>query len=388
MQPFTLLIKPSGSECNIDCAYCFYKDRLPELGQGKQRMRLPVLQKLVKDYMQTRFPVVGFAWQGGEPTLMGIPFFQQAVEFQKQYGIPGQQVSNTFQTNAVLLGKSWCRFLHDKKFLLGISVDGPERFHNRYRRDRAGAGTYTQVMRGIENCKKHRVEFSALVLLNSHNVEHPDELFDFAVKHELTYLQFIPCLERDAASGRAAAFSVKPRQYGAFLCRLFDLWCDYGPDRVNIREFDSLVTYYVLGKPTLCTYSEECGRFVVVEHNGDAFACEFFVEPGWRLGNILETPLQTLAASDVKKAFALQKRNFCPRCEACQLLEVCRGGCMKDRTRLGGNKAGPQPSYFCEAYRKFFEYALPRFREIAEAVKEGRLARHTRDVENVRTLIV
>jgi len=385
MEPFTLLIKPSGSDCNIDCRYCFYKDRAPEFGKGKQRMSDEVLEKLVKDYMQLGFGVVGFAWQGGEPTLMGVDFFRRAVELQKKYGSNGQEVSNTLQTNGVLLDDDWCRFLHENKFLLGISIDGPKEFHDKYRVDHSGSGTFDRVMKGIENCKKYKVEFSALVLLNNKNVEHPERLFDFLIENELTYLQFIPCVETDPSTGNIADFSITPKQYGDFLCRLFDLWYEYGPEKLNIREFDSLVTYYVMGKHTICTYSKQCAGFVVVEHSGDAFCCEFFVEPKWRLGNILETPLEKLAASSIKRAFARDKQNLCNKCLLCSHLDICRGGCMKDRVRL--NTKNSRESYFCEAYKQFFDYTVPRFMQIAAAIEEGSASRHTRSADRIRLRI-
>jgi uncharacterized protein len=392
MQPFTLLIKPSGSDCNADCKYCFYKDRAPEdirlssveaFGQGRQRMSDEVLNRLVKDFMELRFPVVGFAWQGGEPTLMGTDFYRRAVELQKKYGSGGQQVSNKLQTNGILLDVKWCRFLHDNKFLLGVSIDGPKEFHDYYRLDHSGSGTFDKVMRAIENCKKYGVEFNTLVLLNNRNVEHPDELFDFFIENDLTYLQFIPCLERDTATGKAADFSITPQQYGEFLCRIFDRWYSYGPQKLNIRQFDSIVTYYVMGKHTICTYSKQCTGFLVIEHTGDCFGCEFFVEPKWRLGNILETPMKQLAAGSKKRAFARAKQNLCNKCLVCAYLAVCRGGCMKDRVRLTDHGANRE-SYFCEGYRRFFDYTMPRFTQIAAAISAGSAARHTRSAERVR----
>ncbi len=344
-----------------------------------------VLEKLVHDYMQLCFAVVGFAWQGGEPTLMGVDFFARAVELQKEYGKPGQQISNTLQTNGVLLDDNWCRFFHDNKFLLGISVDGPRGFHDSYRLDRAGSGTFDRVMQGIEKCKQHRVEFSALVLLSRRNVGHPDELFDFFVENGMTYLQFIPCVETDSATGDIADFAITPQQYGDFLCSLFDLWYAYGPEKVNIREFDSLVTYYVMGKHTICTYSKQCAGFVVIEHTGDAFCCEFFVEPKWHLGNILETPLKELAGSRIKRAFARDKEKLSHTCLVCSYLDICRGGCVKDRVRLGGDVS--RESHFCRSYKQFFDHAVPKFRQIAAAIKAGSADRHTRCAENVRLLI-
>lgn len=383
MQPFTLLLKPSGSDCNIDCRYCFYKGRPSEYGRGKQRMSDEVLEKLVKDYMRLAFPVVGFAWQGGEPTLMGVDFFRRAVELQKRYGSSGQQISNTMQTNGVLLDEDWCRFLHENKFLLGISIDGPKQFHDRYRIDFSGAGTFDRVMRSIENCKRHKVEFNALVLLNDRNVGHPDTLFDFLIENELYYVQFIPCIEADPTTGEVADFSITPEQYGDFLCRLFDLWYNYGPDKVNIREFDSVTTYYVLGNHTICTYAKQCAGFVVVEHTGEAFCCEFFVEPKWRLGDILDTPLEELAASSLKRRFAREKEKLCGKCLVCTHLDICRGGCMKDRVRLDAGQGGRE-SYFCRAYKQFFDHALPRFMRIAAAVQSGKMTRRTRPAHRVR----
>jgi len=386
MQPFTLLIKPSGSDCNIDCRYCFYKDRPAQFGQGKQRMSEEVLDRLVKDYMRLGFDVVGFAWQGGEPTLMGVDFFRSAVELQKKYGRAGQEVSNTLQTNGVLLDENWCRFFHENKFLLGISIDGPKEFHDSYRVDRSGSGTFDRVMRGIESCKEYSVQFNALVLLNNRNVEHADKLFDFLIENDMTYVQFIPCIERDPATDKATDFSITPKQYGDFLCKLFDLWYDYGPEKLNIREFDSLVTHYVLGNHTICTYSKQCAGFVVIEHNGDAFCCEFFVEPKWRLGNILETPLEELAGSNLKRTFARDKQNLCDKCLLCSYLDICRGGCMKDRVRLSPGQADSQ-TYFCEGYKQFFDYTVPRFVQIAAAISDGSGSRHTRPADKVRLRI-
>jgi len=389
MKPFTLLIKPSGSDCNIDCAYCFYKGRSSRragIGQGRQRMSDEVLDRLIKSYMELGFDVVGFAWQGGEPTLMGVDFFARAVELQKKYGRAGQQVSNKMQTNGVLLDEKWCRFLHENKFLLGISIDGPKEFHNQYRLDHSGTGTFDRVMRGIENCKKNEVEFSALIVLNNINVEQPERLFEFVVENDLTYLQFIPCIERNPDTGGPTDFSITPGQYGDFLCRMFDLWYDHGPEKLNIRDFDSLVTCYVMGEATMCTYSKQCAGFVVIEHDGDAYCCEFFVEPKWRLGNILETPLAKLAVDSKKRAFAKDKQKLCSRCLLCSHLDICRGGCVKDRIRIGDGGVD-SPSYFCEAYKHFFDHTIPRIMQIAAGVESGKIGRRTRSADQIRLRI-
>lgn len=374
MQPFSLLIKPTGSDCNLDCKYCFYKNRAPEVGAGKQRMSGEVLEKLVKDYMQLRLPFSSFAWQGGEPTLMGLDFYKKAIELQEKYGGSGQQVGNSIQTNAILLDEKWCRFLHDNKFLVGISIDGPKELHDYYRVDLSGCGSFDKVIRAIQTCKEYKVEFNSLTLLNDKNVEKPDELFDFFIENGLRYLQFIPCVERDAVTDKIARFSITAQQYGEFLCRMFDRWYEYGTQKLSIRIFDSILSYCVTGRHTICTFDRQCSQYIVIEHTGDCFPCDFFVEPKWCLGNIFETPIDKLAASSKKRAFARAKQNLCNKCLLCRHLAICRGGCMKDRASF--DKDGfCQESYFCESYARFFDYTMPRFMQIAAEVKASMTAK-------------
>ena len=374
MQPFTLLIKPSGSDCNVDCTYCFYKCRAAEVGQGRQRMSEEVLERLVKDYMGLGFALAGFAWQGGEPTLMGLDFYKRAVEFQKKYGRAGQEVGNSLQTNAILLNEKWCRFLHENKFLVGVSIDGPKEMHDYYRLDHSGAGTFDRVTRAIENCKKYKAQFNTLTLLNDRNVGHPDEVFDFLVGLGTKFLQFIPCVELDEVTGKVTDFSVTPEQYADFQCRIFDRWVEYGPGKLSIRDFDSILSYYVTGRHTICTFDRQCSQYIVIEHTGDAFCCDFFVEPRWRLGNIFETPIEKLAASAKKREFARSKKNLCNKCLVCRHLAVCRGGCMKDRAPFDKDNFGRE-SYYCETYKRFFDYAGPRFMQIAADINSGRIVR-------------
>jgi uncharacterized protein len=442
MPPFTLLIKPSGSDCNVDCTYCFYKSRAPQIGTGRQRMSDEVLEKLIKDYLGLRFQMSGFAWQGGEPTLMGLDFYRRAVELQKQYGVAGQEVGNSLQTNALLLDNpEWCRFLHENKFLVGISIDGPQELHDHYRLDLGGHGTWERVMRAIDRCKEHKVEFNTLTLVNHLTADHPDEVFDFLMGLGVRYLQFIPCVElelqtaggslkaeglgdggttnaqshrpagppcvegvppsnrgqdaRDttavrpglgtvgplcsraseleAAARRVAEFSVTPRQYGDFLCRIFDRWVQFGPQRLSIRDFDSLLGYCLTGHHTICTFDRQCSQYLVIEHTGDVFPCDFFVEPRWRLGNIFETPLDQLAAGAQKKAFARLKQSLSNKCLVCRYLALCRGACMKDRVTVA--PGGAAQSYFCESYRQFLDHALPRFHQLAAQIRTGALVR-------------
>jgi uncharacterized protein len=364
MRPFTLLIKPSGSDCNIDCAYCFYKNRAPQIGQGRQRMSDEVLEKMTRDYLSLGFPMNSFSWQGGEPTLMGLDFFKRAVQLQKQYGQSGQEVGNAIQTNGILLDESWCRFLHESKALVGISCDGPQAYHDHYRKDLGGHGTWQRVLRGIKNCHTFQVEFNCLILVNRLTGDHAKEILDFFLEQKVQFLQFIPCVEVDPQTGEVTGFSVTPQQYGDFMCHAFDRWLEIGPTEISIRDFESMVNFYVTGQHSICTFGRQCADYIVIEHQGDAYPCDFFVEPALKLGNIFETPIDALASNGAKRRFARKKQKMHSKCLLCSHLDICRGGCMKDRLPLGN--AGSTPlSYFCESYKQFFDHAKPRLAQLA-----------------------
>jgi len=256
-----------------------------------------------------------------------------------------------------------------------VSIDGPKEMHDYYRLDHSGAGTFERVMRAIENCREHKVEFNTLTLLNDVNVKHPDEVFDFLVGLGVKFLQFIPCVELDAVTGRVTDFSITPEQYAEFQCRLFDRWVEYGPGNLSIRDFDSILSYYAAGSQTICTFDKQCSQYIVIEHAGDAYPCDFFVEPKWRLGSILQTPIEKLAAGALKRKFARNKKNLCNKCLVCRHLAICRGGCMKDRAPFDGDNFGRE-SYYCEAYKRFFDYAGPKFMQIAADINAGRIVRN------------
>ncbi len=368
-QPFTLLIKPTGPDCNIACKYCFYACKSEMFGGGAHRMSEETLECLVKSYLGLRFPINSFAWQGGEPTLMGLDFYKQAVRLQQQYGTGGQIVSNALQTNGILLNDTWAEFLAEYQFLCGISLDGPQEFHDYYRKDHAGKGTYDRVLAGIECCRRHGVEFNILVLLNNWNVDYPDELFDFFTSKDLLYLQFVPCVEPNPANPKQPAeYSITPEQYGRFLCRFFDRWQDGWTRKLSVRIFDSMLSYLLGGPHTECTFGRQCNDYIVIEHNGDAYCCDFYVTGQTRLGNILDTPIEQLASHPIKQAFSSRKTELADKCLACQHLDICRGGCPKDRAMLTGTHE--MPSYFCEGYKMFFGHALGHLRGLAQEVQK------------------
>jgi uncharacterized protein len=363
-RPFSLLIKPAGPDCNIACRYCFYTCKSEYFGPGAHRMSPEILDRLIKSYLAVGLPQSSFAWQGGEPTLMGLDFYKRAVELQRQYGQPGQAVSNTLQTNAILLDDDWCRFLADYKFLVGISLDGPREMHDAFRCDRAGKGTFDRVMAAIDRCREHKTEYNILTLLSSRNVDHPDELFDFFTTSGFCWLQFIPCVEPDPRDpARPAPFSITAEQYGRFLCRFFDRWYNGWTRKLSVRTFDSMLSH-LLGRPyTECTFNTRCGDYMVVEHNGDAFCCDFHVEDRTRLGNIMETPMPGLMNSETMRRFAWSKSEIADPCLICRYLPFCRGGCPKDRRVLAGSPRNP--NWFCEAYRMFLDHCLGRLRSLA-----------------------
>jgi uncharacterized protein len=330
-----------------------------------------VQEHLVKSYLGLRFEQSSFAWQGGEPTLMGLDFYKRLVELQTQYAKPGQVVTNALQTNGILLDADWCKFLAEYKFLCGISLDGPKEYHDHYRKDRAGNGTFDRVMAGIKNCRKYNVEFNILVLLNNINVRHPDELFNFFTRHGIQYLQFVPCVEKSADDPhKAADYSITPQDYGKFMSRIFDRWLDYGVGRLSVRLFDSMLNYFLSGLPTECTFARQCNDYIVIEHNGDVFCCDFYVTGETRLGNILETPIEQLAGSQIKRDFSRKKTDIHNKCMICRYLDICRGGCPKDRAALTGMHK--MPSYFCEGYKLFLAHALPLLEMIARDIQGGK----------------
>ena len=371
--PFTLLVKPAGPDCNIACQYCFYTCKTDFFGGRVHRMSDAVLEQLVKSYLNLGFEQSHFAWQGGEPTLMGLDFYKRLVELQFQCAESGRIITNALQTNGILLDERWCRFLTDHHFLCGISLDGPKKYHDMYRKDRSGNGTFDRVMKGMENCHKYDTQFNILVLLNDVNIRHPDELFDFYTGMGIHYLQFVPCVEKSPDDPQEAApYSITPREYGQFLCRLFDRWIDYGFEKLSIRLFDTMLSF-LMGRPhTECTFARRCADYIVIEHNGDAYCCDFYVTNETKLGNIMDTPIEKLANSQLKREFAQKKMEINNKCLICRYLDICRGGCPKNRAILTGTHKAP--SYFCEGYKMFFAHALPRLQMIARDIQTGKYA--------------
>jgi uncharacterized protein len=357
----SLLIKPVSALCNLDCAYCFYlaREADPYKDLPLRRMTAETLERLVDSYLFYSYPASVFAFQGGEPTLAGVEFFEQVVELQQRHGRNGQSVSNSIQTNALLIDDRWCELFNAYHWLVGVSVDGPEQVHDRYRLNRGGQGTWRRVMAGMETLRRHKVELNVLCVLSQANIEQPRELYRFFRSLGVDYLQYIPLAEFDPA-GASRPYTITPEQYGKFLLETFDIWW---PDRrkVRIRLFDNLAEALAGQKPGNCTLHETCDSYVVVEHNGDVFPCDFFVEAGWKLGNVMVDSWSEIARSRRRASFAINKALPRPECEACQYRAICHHGCPKLRHAPAGRFE--DLDYFCQSYQMLFEKCLDPLRK-------------------------
>jgi uncharacterized protein len=348
----SLLIKPASAVCNLDCSYCFYLDRDadPYKALPARRMTNDTLERLADSYLFYSYPQSIFAFQGGEPTLAGLPFFEQLVKFQQQYGRNGQSVSNAMQTNGVLLDQNWCDLFRDTNWLLGVSLDGPEDINDKYRYNKEGHGTWKRVMQSIELLQKNKVEFNILCVLSQANVEKPRELYRFYRSLGVDNVQYIPLAEFDGA-GNALPYTITAEQYGRFLCETFDVWW---PDRrkMRVRFFDNIAEALAGQKPGTCTMHETCDSYVVVEYNGDVYPCDFFVEGSWKLGNITLDSWPEIARRTRRYSFAAKKTLAHPECQVCEYQSICHGGCPK--SRQGPNGRFEDLDYFCQAYKMIY----------------------------------
>ncbi|MCA1596927.1 MAG: anaerobic sulfatase maturase, partial [Chloroflexi bacterium] len=344
---FHVMTKPIGPICNLDCEYCFYleKEKLYPAATGF-RMTDELLQSYIRQYIDAQqVPEVNFAWQGGEPTLMGLDFFRRVVELQRQHCPPGKTISNALQTNGTLLDGEWCGFLAENGFLVGLSVDGPREIHDRYRVDKGGKPTFDRVIRGMDLLKKHGVEFNTLTVVSRANMRRPLDVYRFLKSQGSSYIQFIPLVERtglrhalagpadredENASPTVTPWSVEPLAYGQFLCEVFDEWVRHDVGRVYVQLFDVQLGIW-LGMPSaLCVFAETCGRALAMEHNGDLYSCDHYVYPEHCLGNITEQPMARLTDSPQQRRFGEDKADTLPRyCRNCEVRFACNGECPK-----------------------------------------------------------
>lgn len=354
----SVLIKPSGPDCNLNCTYCFYLEKAELFAEQRtHRMNDKILEETIRQVMQQSGQAVSIGWQGGEPTLMGLEFFEKAIQFEQKYG-HSQQVGNGLQTNGLLLNREWAKFLKKYEWLVGLSLDGPEFIHNHFRLDQGGKGTHSRVEANAKMLLEEGVAVNAMCCVTSHSVKYPEELYNYFKSIGLTYMQFIPIVETDKNDpGKAADFSVSAVDYGHFLNKLFDLWLadfENGQPTTSIRHFESVFYNYVGLDSPECTMMKECGPYVVIEHNGNVYSCDFFVEPKWKLGNVQHDRLINMLNSKKQTVFGQAKAVLPRECRQCRWLTKCYGGCTKDRIKDPQDHRKPR---FCASYKLFFAHA-------------------------------
>ncbi len=370
MKQFSLLIKPASADCNLHCAYCFYLDRSALYPETKcHRMPDKVLAKMISSYMKTEQKQYAFGWQGGEPTLMGVDFFRRATELQQKYGKNGALVANGLQTNATLIDREFAKHLAKYKFLVGVSLDGPENIHNRYRITANGHGSYADVLRGIKHLKQNNVEFNILTLVTSANVKKAKEVYRFLCDMGFFYHQYIPCVEFDN-KGHPMPFSISGEEWGDFLCGIFDEWIKRDMRKVSVRLFDSILTLIVDGVYNVCRMGDNCCQYFVVEHNGDIYPCDFFVESKKKLGNIMNDSWEELQTSPKYIEFGKKKALWNKGCDRCEYLKYCSGDCLKHRLYKRDNSK--DLSWLCKGWKQLFNHVLPELKKIASSIKRER----------------
>jgi uncharacterized protein len=398
-QVFHLLVKPTGAVCNLDCHYCFFLSKEVLYPNSPFRMTDDLLKIYIRQMLDSLpTPEVSFNWQGGEPTLMGLDFFKRSVEYAQKYKKPGQTLLHTIQTNGTKIDNEWASFFKQNNFLVGLSLDGPKELHDVYRVNKGGQGSFDQVLRGWEILKKHDVDVNILCTVNAANGDHPLEVYHF-FRDELKeqYMQYIPIVERATAEMLALANhgwsehpgtdrplytqngdlvterSVKPDQFGRFLIAIFDEWIKRDVGKVFVQSFDVALANW-LGQPSLCIFERTCGESLVLEHNGDLYSCDHFVEPAFLLGNIKQTHLVDLVSSDQQHKFGQNKFDSLPQyCRECEVLFACYGECP--RNRFTHTQDGePGLNYLCASYKQFFNHIDQPMRMMAQLLRSGHYA--------------
>ena len=376
---FNIMLKPAGSLCNLGCAYCYYLDKADIYGGREPRMSEEMLETVIREYIAANdVPEVTFNWHGGEPLVLGLDFYRKAMDLERKYA-DGKTVFNTLQTNGTLLTPEWADFLRENRFLVGISIDGPRDIHDKYRKDKGGAGTFDKVLHGIQLLRAHGVEFNTMSTVNKVSEGRGLEVYRFLQSIGSRYMQFMPVVEHvkqrrivsPAAEGaRLAPWSVSSLGFGQFMCDIFDYWVRNDVGRTFVGLFDATLANWCGVMPGTCAYDRTCGGNAVIEHNGDLYPCDHFVYPQYRLGDIAETPIRSMMESPRQVKFGIDKRNSLPaKCFRCKYLHLCNGECPKHRfNRTEAGETGL--SALCEGYFRFYEHTAPYMEKMRELLQQ------------------
>lgn len=380
-QAFHVMAKPTGAKCNLKCDYCFFLKKESLYPNSNFRMSDDLMEAYIRQTVEGhRVPQVTISWQGGEPTLMGLDFFRRTIEVEEKFARPRVRIENTLQTNGVLLDEEWCRFLHDNHFLVGLSLDGPRPLHDAFRHDKGGKSVFDKVIRASRLMQKHKVEFNILCTVHVVNSRRPLEVYRF-FRDELgaRYVQLIPIVERANETGyqegtEVTDRTVDPEQYGRFLIAIFDEWVRRDVGRMFVTFFDAVLASYLRGASTICVLSPTCGESVALEHGGDLYSCDHYVEPRYLLGNIQERSIRELVASEKQRRFGLDKSATLPRyCRECKFLFTCYGECPKNRL-LTTTDGEPGLNWLCKGLQAFFKHVDRPMRIMADLLRSGQYA--------------
>ena len=370
---FNVMLKPVGAHCNLACDYCYYLEKQSLYGEPRHVMSDELLEHFIWEYIAAQqTPEVLFTWHGGEPLMRPLNFYRKAQELQQRYA-GGRRISNSIQTNGTLLTDEWCRFFHDNGWLVGVSIDGPQEFHDEYRRNRRGMPSFARVMRGIGLLNKYGVEWNAMAVVNDFNADYPLDFYHFFKQTGCHYIQFTPVVERivrradgqrlaavnEKAGAELADFSVSPAQWGAFTCAIFDEWVRHDVGNYYIQLFDATLANWAGVPPGVCTMAPSCGHTGVMEWNGDVYPCDHFVFPQYLLGNIRSQSLAEMMMGGRQQAFGRAKQDGLPRqCRLCPYLFACNGECPRNRF-CKSDDGEPGLNYLCRGYRQFFAHVAP-----------------------------
>lgn len=402
-RPLYVMLKPVGAACNLRCRYCYYLEKANLYKDDARRtMSDEMLERFVKEYIEAQtMNEVMFTWHGGEPLMRPLSFYKRAMQLQQQYG-RGRRIVNTLQTNGTLLTDEWCEFLHDNNWLVGVSIDGPQEFHDEYRRTASRGPSWMKVMKGIQLMKKHHVEWNAMAVVNDFNADYPLDFYHFFKDNGCQFLQFTPIVERivphqdgrhlahigDRSDAPLADFSVSPRQWGDFLCAIFDEWVRHDVGQTYVEIFDCILANWVGQTPGICVYAKECGHAGVMEYNGDIYSCDHFVFPEYRLGNIRTQTITEMLYGEQQQRFSQLKHQSLPRqCRECEWEFACHGECPKNRF-LNDHYGNPGLNYLCEGYKQFFRHVAPYMdfmkQELLNQRPPANVMKHVDEIERNR----
>lgn len=402
-RPLYVMLKPVGAACNLRCHYCYYLEKACLYKDSSKRvLSEEMLDQFTKEYIEAQtMNDVLFTWHGGEPLMRPPSFYRKALELQKKYG-RGRNISNVIQTNGTLLTDEWCRFLHENNWLVGVSIDGPQEFHDEYRRTASGGPSWAKVMRGIQLLNKHHVEWNAMAVVNDFNADYPLDFYHFFKEMGCRFIQITPVVERmvnhadgrhlatltDDATAPVTDFSVTPEQWGRFLCAIFDEWVRNDVGQTYVELFDCILANWVGVTPGICVYAKECGHAGIMEFNGDVYSCDHFVFPEYRLGNIRKKTITEMLYGEQQQQFSRLKSQSLPKeCKKCEWEFACHGECP--RTRFIKDVYGnPGKNYLCEGYRMFFRHIAPYMdfmkKEYMNQRPPSNVMQHIQEIEDSR----